>query len=124
MDSYGAAVELKLAGRRRSAVSRAYFAAFSLVSGCLREGGMAMPGKREGPSHGKLPELVESNLTMLRAQDRHRVASRLRALYALRIAADYWPSSDLGDPEVMTAMYLMGDVFRWLKEKADGQSRQ
>jgi len=123
-DSYGAASELAVSRRWRSAISRAYYAAYSLVCGHLREIGLAMPGTREGAAHARLPELVEGNLTVLRVQDRCRVASRLRALYAMRIAADYWPSSAFGEAEVMTALYLMGDVFRWLKEKAHGQSRQ
>jgi uncharacterized protein (UPF0332 family) len=124
LDSYGAALELNKGRHWRSAVSRAYFAAFSMVSGCLREIGVAMPTGREGPSHGGLADLVESNLTMLRAQDRPRLASRLRNLYRLRIVADYRPSVELVETDVRSALRMMGDVFHWLKEKADGQGCQ
>jgi len=118
VDSYGAAIELKNGRYWRSAVSRAYYAAYSLVSGCLREHGLAMPAGREGPSHGNLSGLIQSNLTVLRAQDRPRLASRLLDLYTLRIVADYWPSVELGEADVLSALRLMGDVFYWLKDKA------
>jgi HEPN domain-containing protein len=122
MASYGAAIELKNGRHWRSAVSRAYYAVYSKLSGCLRELGVAMPAGREGPSHGSLPDLVESNLTTLRAQERPRLASRLRELYRLRVLADYWPSLNLGEAEAQSALRLMGDVFHWLEEKAHGQS--
>jgi hypothetical protein len=124
VDSYGAAIEMKKRRHWRSAVSRAYFAAYSQVSGCLRELGVAMPGGREGPSHGSLPGLIQSNLTMLRAQDRPRLVSRLRELYRLRVLADYRPSFGMSEIEALSALDLMGDVFHWLEEKAHGKSRE
>jgi len=124
VDNYGAAIELKKCRRWRSAVSRAYYAAYSQLSGRLRELDVSMPAGREGPSHGSLPDLVKSNLTILRAQDRPRLASRLRDLYRLRVVADYWPSVELVEADVLSALRMMGDVFHWLKETAHEQSRR
>jgi uncharacterized protein (UPF0332 family) len=124
VDSYGAAIELKKGRHWRSAVSRAYFAAYSAVSGCLIELGVAMPAGREGPSHGGLPDLVANNLTILRVHDRPRLVSRLRELYRLRVLADYRPSFGMSEIEALSALDLMGDVFHWLEEKAHGKSRK
>jgi uncharacterized protein (UPF0332 family) len=122
MECYGAAGELKLADRWRSAVSRAYYAAYSRVSASLRESGLAMSADRDGPSHATLPGLVENNLTIMRVQDRPGVSSRLRTLYALRLTADYFPSVPVGESDAQQALHLMAEVFRRLKQvKEPGQ---
>ena len=44
-DSYQAADELFASGRWRSAISRAYYAGYSIVSARLRETGQTMPDR-------------------------------------------------------------------------------
>lgn len=98
----------------RSAVSRAYYAAYSKVSQELADAGLNFPADREGPSHSKLRPMVESNLTTL-GDERKRIAlSRiLGQLYALRIFADYSPSTKVEGREAREAASLMKKVFNF-----------
>ena len=84
-DSYSASSRLFAEGRWRSAISRAYYAAYSLVAEALAGKGLDMPMGREGPSHKKIPVLVENNLSSLK--DRWRVSRMLQDMYAYRLAA-------------------------------------
>jgi uncharacterized protein (UPF0332 family) len=85
-----AAKSLAMDARWRSAVSRAYYAAYAAVAGRL-EGLASYPDGRFGPSHDLLPQLVLTYLTYLGKFDRRLVASAAKRLYRQRIAADYEP---------------------------------
>jgi uncharacterized protein (UPF0332 family) len=91
-----AAKSLSQDARWRSAVSRAYYAAYAAVAGAL-EGLAQYPEGRHGPSHDRLPKLVMTYLTMLRISERRRVAAAAVRLYRRRIAADYRPLESVDD---------------------------
>lgn len=110
-DSRKAANVLTTGEYFRSAVSRAYYAAYSKVSQELVDLGVSMPERWEGPKHGKLRPTVEANLTTL-AQDKRVALSRiLGRLYALRLYADYFPSTRVEVKEAREAITLMKKVF-------------
>ncbi len=94
-ESWAASQDLFVAGRRRSVVSRAYYAVFARAAGVLAAIPVTMPQDREGPAHGKLPELVLDNLGSLPLKNRMELAALIATLYNLRIYADYWPSIEL-----------------------------
>ena len=114
-DSYGAASALVEQKRWRSAISRAYYAAFSRVANLLVSHGVSMPKDWEGPSHAKIAGLICEKLTFLHDL-RWRIFHWIRALYALRIDADYRPSMDMGGAHARLAISLMGNVFHYLEE--------
>lgn len=109
-NSYKAANLLVQARCERSCASRAYYAAYSRATKALARLGICFPAGREGPSHAKLPELVESHLSMIGAH-RWRVSDYLKTLYKLRVIADYRPSDSVDDADAKTAVVLMGHVF-------------
>ena len=110
-DSRKAASELVLSGRFRSAVARAYFAAYSRVSDELVRAGVTMPSGREGPSHTRLKPMVERNLTCLKLDKRIWLSRAIGRLYALRLYADYQPSITVDAREAKEAISLMKKVF-------------
>jgi len=113
-ENYGAASSLVEQRRWRSAISRAYYASFALVADSLKDSGVAMPKDWEGPSHAKVAALICEKLTWL--QDvRWRVFHWVKALYALRIDADYKPSLSMGNAHARRAIALMGDVFHYMR---------
>lgn len=114
-DNYAAASELVTRRRWRSAVSRAYYAVFALVSESLKRKRVPMPKDWEGPSHAKLAALICGHLTQL-GDMRWRVFHRVKALYALRLDADYRPSLPTENGHARKAIALMADVFHLLKE--------
>jgi uncharacterized protein (UPF0332 family) len=89
-ESLVAAKSLSQDSRWRSAVSRAYYAAYASVSGAL-DGLAEFPKDRRGPSHDLLPVLVMTYLTRIGFFDRRKVAAASRRLYRYRISADYEP---------------------------------
>jgi uncharacterized protein (UPF0332 family) len=114
-DSYGAASSLADARRWRSAASRAYYAVFAIVSFLLVRKGLQMPQGREAPSHARLARMVTDHLTEL-GDVRWRVFHRIRALYALRLDADYVPSLPVDNTRVRQALAMMAEVFHDLGE--------
>ena len=119
--SYGAASRLAREQRyERSAVSRAYYAAYSRAVHALVtcDCGVAFPVAREGPSHTKLPGLIENHLRVL-GQYRWRVADHLRDLYTLRVMADYCPSELVETAAALKAVSLMIQVFVLTKGAVD-----
>ena len=115
-DNYSAANLLVQEEHDRSGVSRAYYAAYSRVTGALKLcGGVVMPIGREGPAHAKAPEFVEKHLTAL-GRKRWQLSSLLRTLYTMRRAADYQPSAPVGNADGRMALLLMSEVFKLTKE--------
>ena len=118
--SYGAAVRLSRGRYERSAVSRAYYAAYSRTVQTLVacNCGVVFPVGREGPSHTKLHELVVRHLRVL-GQHRWLLANHLRELYKMRVAADYCPSDSVELVEAQKAVRLMNMVFVLTKGAVD-----
>lgn len=95
----------------RSAVSRAYYAVYSRVTMDLCRAGVAMPAHREGPSHTRIRALIEHRMTHLTIERRLALSRIVGRLYTMRIAADYLPSSHIGDDESREAATLVRKVF-------------
>lgn len=97
----------------RSAVSRAYYAAYSRVSHEFQLLGIGMPSGREGPSHAKIRPLIEVSLVGRKPRREERVvlSDWVGRLYALRLAADYSPAAEVGRSEAREALTLMTKVF-------------
>jgi uncharacterized protein (UPF0332 family) len=113
-DSYRAA--LLLHDRHwRSTVSRAYYAAYSRVTEMLAGHGVTMPAGQEGPSHAKLPGLLETHLTQLKDQ-RWVAAGLVRKLYKMRLMADYQPSVPMDDGDARNTLSMMMRAFHLLQE--------
>src|SRR5438477_10841301 len=84
----------------RSAVARAYYAAYSKITHELvAVAGLAMPPGREGPSHGRIRPVIESSMPNMKQAKRDRLSEMLGRLYALRIDADYRPSIEVEGTE-------------------------
>lgn len=89
MENEEAAKELLRAGRFRSAVSRAYYAAYATVTGKLVDAGAIPRTDESNPSHKALPLMVEGNLPGLSPWQRRDLKATTRRLYNTRLDADY-----------------------------------
>lgn len=98
-------------GLLRSAVSRAYYAAYSKVTWELCERGIAMPAGRQGPTHSRIHRLVIGSLTTLEKDKREALSRVMKRLYRLRIIADYAPHYNIDARDIREAMTLMNTVF-------------
>ena len=110
-DSFVAAKVLRDAGHHRSAVSRAYYAAYARVTAEL-EGRASLPADREGPDHDDLPEMVIDYLSRMQYPARREVREILIRLYDYRLHADYRPSRVIGNAELRHALLLVDRLFR------------
>jgi uncharacterized protein (UPF0332 family) len=97
--------------RWRSAVSRAYYAAYAAVAGAL-EGLAQYPKGRFGPAHDQLPKLIMTYLTELEFFERARVVKLARRLYRQRIAADYEPPQRVDLEEARIAVQDASAITR------------
>jgi len=77
------------AGLFRSAVSRAYYAAYAAVTARLVQSGAVHRLDSANPSHRALPAMVEGNLSGLADWQRRDLKSTTRRLYETRLDADY-----------------------------------
>jgi uncharacterized protein (UPF0332 family) len=89
MENEQAAKELLRAGHYRSAVSRAYYAAFASINDCLVNAGTVRTSDRQALSHRALPAMVEGNISGLATWQRRDLKASARRLYELRLDADY-----------------------------------
>ncbi len=98
--------------RDRSAINRAYFSAYSALSGELTKAGVQGAAGRPNPSHAQLAMLARHNLDHDRYNEtsRRRIASSVRLLLALRVAADYDPASGVGQEEAVLALREAGAI--------------
>ncbi len=89
--NFRAAVSLYESGHYRSASSRFYYAAFTLVTGELIQRGASgdFTNGRVTPGHAQLSGLIETHFSQFSLERRHNFTRYLRNLYADRIAADY-----------------------------------
>lgn len=102
-DNLAAAGELMRAGRHRSSVSRAYYAAFAAVAQALAKRGFEFAQDRKAPSHTKLRQMVRQNIRLSRKPQRELLAV-LNELYKQRISADYRPDHYISCDEARTSV--------------------
>jgi len=96
----------------RSAVARAYYAAYSKITHELVAiAGLAMPPGREGPSHSRIRSVIVTSMPNMAEPKRDKLSEMLGRLYTLRIDADYSPSSPVGITEARAALSLMATIF-------------
>lgn len=119
-ENFAAVVEL-VSRHWRSAVNRAYYAAYARIVAELQKAGVVFPTNREGPSHAKLPGLVETHLMRV-GQMRWRVSELSRGLYSMRLIADYRPSEEVGDGDAREAVRMMRQVFVLMKRIRNGDA--
>jgi uncharacterized protein (UPF0332 family) len=89
---------------RRSAISRAYYAAFAAVTGEIRKRTHEFPKGYEHPPHPQLGRYVKRHLTHMTHPDRDDLRDALLRLYEARLDADYRHQTDPTDADVRSAM--------------------
>ena len=96
----------------RSAVSRAYYAAYSKVAHELVvTAGLAMPPGRQGPSHGRIRPVIETSMPNMTQDKREKLSELVGRLYTLRIDADYKPSLEVEIAEAREEISIMKTIF-------------
>jgi uncharacterized protein (UPF0332 family) len=113
-----AAKSLLTDARWRSAVSRAYYAAYGEVTGKL-EDKVSFPAGLYGPSHDNLPKLILNSLSAISLAERRRIKLAAIRLYRQRIAADYRPGEYVGAEEAGIAVRDASFIFRTLEHAED-----
>ena len=94
VEAQDASSRLLQGGLYRSSTSRAYYAAYSLVTSSLIEVGYQPPKALDGPAHSSMRALIEVHFIMrLGLRKAVALSSHLGRLYDLRLAADYRPTS-------------------------------
>ena len=110
-DALAASQELLTKGRIRSAISRAYYAAYSAITARIRHGPGAPSGRFQNPSHDQAGKLLLILATMPLSQ-RRDLAAALRRLRKGREDADYRPGRTLNRDD---AIKLIRDSLRVVK---------
>jgi hypothetical protein len=102
---------LQRSQRYRSAMSRAYYAAFALATHCLLTAGATFGG-RTSPPHRDLRGLVRAHLTAgWPAARADALDAALGALYRLRIDADYVDGWRPTNRQAKNALVLLESVL-------------
>ena len=96
-------------GLYRSAVSRAYYAAYAAVVGRLVASGAVSD---HNPSHKDLPVMVEGNVPGLSDWQRRDLKAITRRMYDARLGADYRATMEVG---ARTAFQTLSDLARALR---------
>ena len=111
-DARKAANSLVTDDHYRSAVARAYYAAYSKVTHELAAvAGITMPPGREGPSHAGIRRIIETSMPNMVQLKRVKLSELVGRLYTLRIDADYKPSTRVEAAEAREAISLMKTIF-------------
>lgn len=90
-DALEAAKALLTEGRFRSAVSRAYYAAYCALTGEIVKAVSAFAGGWHNPPHADVPQYIQNNLAGFVGWERKRLARLIRTLRLFRENADYRP---------------------------------
>jgi len=115
-DSFSAAGGLfSGTGHLRSALSRAYYAAYARVVTSLLQSDVVLPS-RGNPGHRRLPALILNNLKGVSGARAARVCGAIDTLYKLRLVADYQADAVVDETDARVSFSLMGRVFKDLKE--------
>lgn len=88
VENFHAGCSLVSDNQYHSAVSRFYYAAFSVLTHAL-EGKFATEDGQETPSHKGLRKLIKNELNTVSILARREIATLMGRLYAARIDADY-----------------------------------
>jgi uncharacterized protein (UPF0332 family) len=118
LDSFLASKGLLEAGRWRSCASRAYYAAYSAVTGSLATSGVSIgSGGKPNPSHEQLPRLALHNLDGARhgPDARRTISKRLRTLRMARQRADYGPEELIDRALARDCVRQAAAIFRDLE---------
>jgi uncharacterized protein (UPF0332 family) len=111
-DAREAANMLLTEARYRSAVARAYYAAYSKITHELTAtAGLPMPPGREGPGHSRVRPVIETSMPNMAPAKRDKLSELLGRLYGLRIDADYRPSAVVEGAEAREAISIMKTIF-------------
>lgn len=112
-----AAQELRC--KPRSCISRAYYAAYTILVHALKESkGVKFAPGREGPSHKDLPKLVENHLANTRNRAKMKeLKAAIRRLYKARIDADYRFSLLINEDVVRRLLRDVCWIWRELEER-------
>ena len=78
-------------GRNRSAVSRAYYAAYCALTGEIVGVVSSFAGGWQNPPHADVPLYIQNNLPGLAVWERKRLTRLVRTLRLFRENADYRP---------------------------------
>jgi uncharacterized protein (UPF0332 family) len=111
-DARKAANQLLTDDHFRSAVARAYYAAYSKITHELvAVASLPMTPGREGPSHTRIRPVIETSMPNMVQDKRDKLSELLGRLYALRIDADYRPSIEVEGTEAREAISIMKSIF-------------
>ena len=113
-DSYQAANELFDSRRWRSAVSRAYYAAYAVATAAALRDGQSMPA-RGNPGHEQLQNMTLQGLHSLGHGHRSAAYAMLSTLFWLRVMADYGVGYRVDRSDAVNALGFMAGIFRSLK---------
>jgi uncharacterized protein (UPF0332 family) len=113
LDSFRAANELLRGARHRSAVSRAYYAAFSAATGYLESRGVSFTAGRQSPPHRDLADLLGRYYQGSPLMKR-QLQTTIRRLYTLRLFADYDVKITVDDTTSRDAVRYSAGVLRGL----------
>jgi uncharacterized protein (UPF0332 family) len=111
-DNFASASQLKASENWRSCISRAYYAAFSVVTQELIIRGLTPRVEYGTWAHQSLPMMLQAHLNSSSETAAANLASALERLYRLRLIADYRPELRVGRREAFVATGLMSQVFR------------
>jgi uncharacterized protein (UPF0332 family) len=96
---------------RRSAISQAYYAAFSAVTFEVRKRVSDFPGGYEHPPHNQVGRYLRKHLVDYSHADRVDLRDAMMRLYEARVDADYRKDAVFSDRDVSTvvidARYVM-----------------
>jgi hypothetical protein len=113
IDSRRAALELIKAGHWRSAVSRAYYAAYCAVAHGLRTHRPELRFKHgwRNPDHMEMPRYIRNHLDHLDRASRAELSGRMRFLRKVREDADYRPSAVVDEVLARSALRVACSIL-------------
>ncbi|NJL31042.1 MAG: HEPN domain-containing protein [Phycisphaerales bacterium] len=110
-----AAVLLAQAKNHRSAVSRAYYAAFSAITCELRKYTLEFENGNEHPPHRQIGRFIKKYFVGLSRAERDDLRDVLARLYQARIDADYRHEAEFSDEVARLALSDMEYVLESLE---------
>lgn len=117
IDAFKAAIVLHRKGYDRSAVSRAYYAAYAAVTVVLvKDPSVTFAHHRPNPDHGRLLDHMQHAFQMqgILQDVTNRLKGHLRDLRRLRVRADYAPTEAIGSREAEAAVRMAEKVIQEL----------
>lgn len=115
-DSRRAAQEALIAGRLRSSISRAYYAAYCAVTSRL-SGKITFDYGGNNPAHSDLPNLIFHNLNVASETARRDIRQAVAQLWKARVEADYVPTAYIDRDIALNALRDASRILRLLEIK-------